>query len=71
MALTADGRQALGAQLAEEGERFVVTLTLGAPGSFREELPGRAVYERTSDGWRVVEVWLSNDTRDYMSRVTR
>ena len=111
VALTADGRQALGAQLAEEGERFVVTLarrelvagserwswrpnredgftvefnwrwqplnevgkrlTLGAPGSFREELPGRAVYQRTADGWRVDEVWLSNDTRDYMSRVTR
>jgi hypothetical protein len=101
----------VGAQLAEEGERFVVTLarrelvvgserwswrpnredgftvdfdwrwqplnevgkrlTLGAPGSFREELPGRALEQRTADGWRVDEVWLSNDTRDYMSRVTR
>lgn len=111
VALTADGRQALGAQLVEESERYVVTLalrelvagserwswrpkredgfmvdfdwrwkplnqvgkrlTLGAPGSFREELPGRAVYQRTADGWRVGEVWLSNDTRDYMSRVTR
>ena len=109
--LTADGRQALGAQLAEEAERYVVTLgqrelvagserwswrpnredgftvdfdwrwkplnevgkrlTLGAPGSFREELPGRATYQQTADGWRVAEVWLSNDTRDYMWRVTR
>jgi hypothetical protein len=111
VALTADGWQALGAQLAEEAERYVVTLahrelvggserwswrpnrddgftvdfdwrwkplnevgkrlTLGAPGSFREELPGRATYQRTADGWRVDAVWLSNDTRDYMWKVTR
>jgi DNA-binding PadR family transcriptional regulator len=108
---TPEGRQALGAHLSEEGERFVVTLagrefvegserwswapnrkdrfsvdfqwrwkplnavgerlTMGTPQSFRNELPGRAWYQQTADGWQVDDVWLSTDTRDYMGRVTR
>lgn len=45
-------------------------LTMNAPRSIRAEHPGRAWYRRDGDGWRVDDVWLSEDDRDYMWRVT-
>ena len=110
MELTPLGRQALGAQLVEEAERYVVTiaerefvagserwswapnredrlevefswrwkplnevgarLTMTAPHSVRDEHFGRVWYQRDGDGWRMDDVSLSDDARDYMWRVT-
>jgi hypothetical protein len=110
MELTPLGRQALGARLVEEAERYVVTiaerefvagseswswaperrdrlavefswrwkplnevgarLTMTAPHSVRDEHFGRAWYRRDGAGWRLDDVSISDDARDYMWRVT-
>ena len=110
MELTPLGRQALGARLVEEDERYVVTiaerefaagserwswapnrqdrlevefswvwkplnevgarLTMTAPHSIRDEHFGRVWYQRDGDGWRLDDVSISDDARDYLWRVT-
>lgn len=47
------------------GER----LDMSAPFSTRPEHQGRATYERDGGGWRLREVWLDRDGRDYTRRV--
>ena len=45
-------------------------LTMTAPHSVRDEHFGRAWYQRDGDGWRLDDVSISDDARDYMWRVT-
>jgi hypothetical protein len=44
------------------GER----LDLRAPYSDRTEHAGRATYVRAGDGWKLDELWLDRDARDYV-----
>lgn len=43
------------------GER----LTLDAPYSGQKEHPGRATYTLTAGSWKLTELWLDHDNRDY------
>jgi hypothetical protein len=106
--LTGDGRQALGNDLQDQGDRYVVAvarpelmmgrrlqfenapnrddrvlvtfywrwaplnalgkgLDLGSTVYHREELQGRATYDRMGDDWTLAELWLDSDTKDYMA----